>query len=209
MKGRRRVDITIYDYGVGNLHSIAKALELGGAKVRVATDIGQVLDAGAVVLPGVGEFGAVMKAMGRRKGALARRLGDGVPALGVCIGLQVMFEASEESGAVGLGLMKGEVKRFRGVRLPHMGWNTAKVTATGKKDPLMKGMPAEAHFYFANSYAPAPVGGRRLATTRYGRSFPSVMRKGNAYGTQFHPEKSGAVGLRLVRNFVRFAEGCV
>jgi glutamine amidotransferase len=199
--------VTIFDYGVGNLHSISKALEISGAKVSVATDIDDVLEAKAIVLPGVGEFGAVMKAMGPKRKRLSKRLLDGVPTLGICIGFQVMFDSSEESKGPGLGLLEGRVLRFKKVRIPHMGWNTVNTTAAAAKDPLMKGIPKVSYYYFANSFAPAPKGKDDivLAISDYGRRFPSVMRKSNTFGVQFHPEKSSRFGLRLIKNFVSFA----
>lgn len=200
--------ITIFDYGVGNLHSISKALELAGAKVVVKTSVEDVLDGNIIVLPGVGEFGAVMEAMGKGGKSLVKRFKEGVPTLGICIGFQVMFDSSEESLGKGLGLMSGRVLRFKDVRVPHMGWNTVDVTKDGAKDPLMEGIPKESYFYFANSYAPSPKGNvaKELAASDYGRRFPSVMRVANTYGTQFHPEKSGQLGLRLIKNFVRLAK---
>ena len=205
---RHRTLVTVYDYGVGNLHSIGKALELAGAKVEVATGMDQVLGTEALVLPGVGDFGAVMKAIGPRARALTRRLEDGLPTLGICIGFQIMFGSSQEARPKGLGFMKGRVERFKGVRLPHMGWNEVVLNDHSKGEPLLRDLPSNGHFYFANSYAPRVKGGRRLARTEYGFPFPSIMRKRNTYGTQFHPEKSGRIGLRLIDNFVRFAEGC-
>jgi len=205
---RRRMQVMVFDYGVGNLHSIGKALELAGAKVEVATTIDQVLDAEALVLPGVGDFGAVMKGIGPKAKALTRRMEDGLPTLGICIGFQIMFESSEEAPNNGLGFMMGRVVRFKDVRLPHMGWNEVVLNDNGREEPLLKGLPSKSHFYFANSYAPKVRGGRRLGRTEYGFGFPSIMKKKNTYGTQFHPEKSGRVGLRLIDNFVRFAEGC-
>jgi glutamine amidotransferase len=204
---RSRMRVTVYDYGVGNLHSISKALELAGARVEVVTGMEQVLEAEALVLPGVGDFGAVMAAIGPGSRVLTKRLVGGLPALGICIGFQIMFGSSQEARAKGLGFMKGKVERFKGVRLPHMGWNEVVLNDKGKNEPLLQGLPTRGHFYFANSYAPRVAGGRRLARTEYGFAFPSIMRKGNTYGTQFHPEKSGRVGLRLIDNFVRFAEG--
>jgi len=199
--------ITLFDYGVGNLHSISKALELGGAKVRVASMVEDVLEAKAIVFPGVGDFGAVMNSIGEGRTALRKLLLDGVPALGVCIGFQVLFDTSEEADGSGLGFFRGAVERFKGVRVPHMGWNSVELTAAAAKDPVLKGIPDGSHFYYANSYAPAPEGadGTKLGMTDYGRRFPAVMRKVNVYGTQFHPEKSGPVGLKLIANFVRFA----
>jgi imidazole glycerol-phosphate synthase subunit HisH len=207
LTGRTPTKVTIFDYGVGNLHSISKALEISGAKVLIATTIDDVLEAKAIVFPGVGEFGAVMKAMGPKKKLLTKRLLDGVPTLGICIGFQVMFDTSEESKGPGLGLIEGRVLKFKKVRIPHMGWNTVNTTAAAANDPLMKGIPKVSYFYFANSYVPAPKGkdGIVLARSDYGRNFPSVMRKANIYGTQFHPEKSSRFGLRLIKNFINFA----
>lgn len=207
MSKRSSPKVTIFDYGVGNLHSISKALELGGAKVQVVNSVDDIIDAEIIIFPGVGDFGAVMGFMGKRRVALMKRLEAGVPTLGICIGFQILFEASEEARGKGLGFLKGKVEKFAGVRIPHMGWNTVEVTGAGARDPLMKGIPRITHFYFANSYAPAPKGrdGLRLADTEYGKRFPAVMRKANTYGTQFHPEKSGTFGLRLICNFVKAA----
>jgi glutamine amidotransferase len=199
--------ITVYDYGVGNIHSISKALELAGARIEVATEVSEVLEADALVFPGVGDFGTVMRNIGPRARELTWKLLSGTPTLGICIGFQIMFESSEEARNKGLGFMNGRVERFRGVRLPHMGWNEVVLTKSATSDPLLKGIPQRTHFYFANSYSPRVRGGRRLGRTEYGRAFPSIMRRGNAYGTQFHPEKSGRHGLKLIDNFVRFVEG--
>lgn len=207
MSRRTSPKTTIFDYGVGNLHSISKALELGGAKVKVMSGVDEVIDAEIIVFPGVGDFGAVMQSIGKKRTALAEQLEAGVPTLGICIGFQIMFEASEEARGKGLSFLKGKVKKFKGVRIPHMGWNTVDTTAAGARDPLMKGIQKTTYFYFANSYAPASTGkdGSDLAFSQYGLKFPSIMRKANTYGTQFHPEKSGQPGLRLIKNFVKFA----
>lgn len=206
MARKVRANITLYDYGVGNLHSIGKALELAGAKVTVARSVNEVCEAEAMVFPGVGDFGAVMKAIGPKKKVLTGMLNDGIPCLGICIGFQIMFNESQEARDKGLGFMKGKVERFKEVRLPHMGWNQVTIPKEARKDRLLKGVPKEGYFYFANSYAPRPNGGRRLGRTFYGRGFPSIMSKLDTYGTQFHPEKSGTIGLRLIKNFV---EGCI
>jgi len=209
---RKAPRITIFDYGVGNLHSIKKALELGGAVVTVSNNIDTVLKAKAIVFPGVGDFGAVMKAMGPMAARISKKLADGTPVLGICIGFQIMFGSSEEAPKKGLDFMKGNVVRFKGVRVPHMGWNNVKVTSAGTKDPIMKGLPKNGFFYFANSYAPRAKGKDAVALgeAEYGRKFPALMRKANTYGTQFHPEKSGKDGLRLIKNFVMFVakEAC-
>jgi glutamine amidotransferase len=206
VSNKKAPHITIFDYGVGNLHSIKKALELGGAIVTVSKSIDTVFNAKAIVFPGVGDFGAVMKAMGPLAPLISKKLAEGTPALGICIGFQIMFGSSEEAPIKGLDFMKGDVVKFKGVRVPHMGWNNVKVTSAGSKDPIMKGVPNNGFFYFANSYAPR-VSGRdaiALGEAKYGRKFPALMRKANTYGTQFHPEKSGKDGLRLIKNFVGF-----
>ena len=198
--------ITIFDYGVGNLHSIKKALELGGAIVTVSKSIDTVFNAKAIVFPGVGDFGAVMRAMGPLAPLISKKLAEGTPALGICIGFQIMFGSSEEAPKKGLDFMKGDVVKFKGVRVPHMGWNNVKVTSAGAKDPIMKGIPMNGFFYFANSFAPRTLGKDAvvLGKSDYGRKFPALMRKANTYGTQFHPEKSGKDGLKLIKNFVKF-----
>lgn len=195
--------ITVVDYGMGNLMSVAKALELSGRKISISSEPREILEADALVLPGVGAFRAGMENL--QKLGLAQALiefaGSGKPFLGICLGMQLMFEASEEGGgAGGLGVFNGTVKRFRpGVKVPHVGWNTVSM------DPrcaVFEGIENRAAFYFVHSYYAEPAcAGICAATTEYGAGFCSAASKGNVFLVQFHPEKSQANGLKLLSNF--------
>ena len=204
------VRTAVIDYGAGNIHSIARALSLAGLSPIVATDPGQAEGAELLVLPGQGRFGQVAT-MFRASGfepLVREHIAAGRPFLGICVGLQILLEGSEEDpGVPGLGVVPGEVKRFRGrVRVPHMGWN--RLWPTGEP-ALLRGVPPGAYAYFANSYyavlhgsaAQAPV-----ADTSYGgTTFRSAFSLGNVHATQFHPEKSQAVGWRVLANVRRAA----
>ncbi len=195
------LSITITDYGVGNLYSIRKSLENCGADVKVVTDMAEVLDAECIVFPGVGAFDRTMEKLLPYRNEIRRKLLDGTPALGICIGMQIMFEKSAEGSSPGLGLMTGEVTPLEGKVIPHMGWN-----AVASDDPLMDGIE-DRNFYFVHSYRGSPGEDVTIGTTEYdGNVFPSFFRKGNTYGTQFHPEKSSASGMRMLKNFIGFAE---
>jgi glutamine amidotransferase len=195
------IEATVYDYGVGNLHSLSKALERAGAGVRVVTEARDLAAAKCLVLPGVGAAHRVMSQMGPAVDALRQKLASGAPVLGVCIGMQILFESSEEGNARGVGFLPGRVSRLPAATLPHIGWSP--VAHAG--DPLFEGIPAEEYFYFVHSYAAAPAGA--IATADYGAPFAAAWRRGNVYGVQFHPEKSSAAGQALLRNWVRLAEG--
>lgn len=195
--------VSVVDYGVGNLHSISKGLERAGATVEVVGDLSTLPAAECIVFPGVGAFGAAMDRLGPVLPSLRESIRSGVPVLGICLGMQVLFERSEESSGEGLGVLEGRVRRLDAPRVPHMGWN--EVEHGG--DPLFEGVPAGSEFYFANSYICSPVEKIGIAETRYGETFASAVRKGRLCGVQFHPEKSGAFGLRLLTNFVGLAEG--
>ena len=197
-------DIAILDYGVGNLHSVRKALEAAGAQVRVVSDPKLLDDADGLVLPGVGAFGDAAQKLGPYKEALFAQLDAGKPLLGICLGMQLLFEASDESpGAAGLGYIRGHVKRLAHPKLPQIGWNTL---AAVDGDELFQGLPEGAHVYYVNSFAPKPEEPVTVATTTYGETFTAAVRKRFAWGVQFHPEKSGPAGLAMVRNFVRTVE---
>ncbi len=196
------MEISIVDYGVGNLFSIAKGFERAGANANVVSDPRQLLGAECIVFPGVGAFGAAMEVLRPVAKGLRDRILNGTPTLGVCLGMQIMFESSEESKGSGLGLFTGEVTRLAATRIPQMGWN--EVVNLG--DELFAGIPSPAQFYFANSYVCSPAEDAVVATSDYEGSFAAAVRKGNLCGVQFHPEKSGPAGLRLLRNFVRMAE---
>lgn len=194
----------IIDYGVGNLRSVEKAFAAAGAAAAVSGDERALREAEALVLPGVGAFGACARALKDRGfDALVReRAGEGVPLLGVCVGMQLLFEESEEFGrSEGLGLLKGRVRRFDGnLRVPHVGWNQVKAK---RAHPLFAGVEDEAFFYFVHSYYCETADPEdTIGETDYGVAYASVVARGRVCGVQFHPEKSQSAGLRLLRNFV-------
>jgi len=205
--------ITVIDYGMGNLRSVQKALERAGAKAKVTSDPGDIEKADKIVFPGVGSFGDAMKELKLRK--LERPLKDAISSgkcfLGLCLGLQLLFEKSEEApGVKGLGILKGEVKRFkfsgRALKVPHMGWNT--ITKNEKRKTksynILKNVPNGSYMYFVHSYYVKPKDGSAvLTTTDYGMKFVSGICKNNICGFQFHPEKSQDNGIRILENFVR------
>jgi imidazole glycerol-phosphate synthase subunit HisH len=193
------MNIAVIDYGTGNLHSLIKALELGGATVQVVPDVstGQRVD--GIVLPGVGAFGGAAAHVAAGSGALQTALAGGVPALGICLGMQVLFETSDEGTGAGLGVLSGHVRRLRGRRLPHMGWNDVAVI----DDPLFAGLESMIAYY-ANSYVVEPADESDIiAWTQYGEErFAAAVRRDHIWGVQFHPEKSGPQGLQLIGNFL-------
>lgn len=194
--------ISILDYGAGNLRSVENALGAIGAEFQRARDAAALSRAAKIILPGVGHFGQMMRAldeMGVRE-ALLERVRAGVPFLGICLGLQALFETSEEAPeARGLALFPGEIKRFRGeTRVPHMGWNSLERT---RESRLLAGTGDAPYVYFANSFC-APVVPQTSATCFYSARFTAVIEHENIHAVQFHPEKSGAVGLKIVNNFV-------
>ncbi len=194
--------IAVIDYGAGNLRSISRALEAAGAEVVVTSDPEVVRSADAAVLPGVGHAGhsiQVLTELGMPE-AISAIVKDGKPFLGICIGMQVMFEEQEEGDNHGLGLMPGRVRSIRGdVKLPHMGWNKSRVA---RSSPLGD-EGEEDYFYFVHSFVAEPGDPSDIAATvDYGERFPSVVVHNNVWGTQFHPEKSGVAGLKLIRAFV-------
>jgi len=194
--------ILIADYGVGNLHSISKGLERAGAEVEVAGDMGKLVEAECAVFPGVGAFGAAMDRLNPLLPSLRSRIMSGMPTLGVCLGMQIMFERSEESSGEGIGVFKGEVKKLKAPRVPQMGWNEVQ----WNDDPMFDGVPEGSQFYFANSFICRPRDKVSVAEAEYGERFPAAVRSGGLCGVQFHPEKSGPPGLRLLSNFVKMAE---
>ena len=195
--------VSIADYGVGNLYSISKGLERAGAKTDVVSDMSDLLDAECIVFPGVGAFGAAMDALRPVLSELSKRISEGVPTLGICLGMQILFERSEESRGAGVSVLQGDVRKLKAARIPQMGWNDV----TWKNDRLFEGVTKDSQFYFANSYVCHPVKDIGIAVTEYGERFPSAVRDGDVFGVQFHPEKSGAPGLKLLSNFVSIAEG--
>lgn len=198
------LDVAILDYGVGNLHSIRKAFEREGAEPRLVGNPAELAEADALVLPGVGAFGDASEKLAPYRDALLATLEDGKPLLGVCLGMQLLFESSEESpGATGLGYIRGSVRRLRHPKLPQIGWNTLSAV---DGEPLFQGLPEGAHVYYVNSYAAKPEEPVTVATSTYGETFTAAVRKRNAWGVQFHPEKSGGAGLAMVRNFVQYCQ---
>jgi len=199
--------IALVDYGIGNLRSVQKALEHVGAPVQLTDDPAVVLAADKVVLPGVGAFGDGMQGLRARGlvGVIREAAARGTPLLGICVGMQVLFEVGEEQGEhPGLGLLPGRVRRFQfdqtpNLKVPHTGWNRIE---PAQASVLFHGLPAGAYAYFNHSYFCEAASADTLAFTDYGGAYPSVVGRGRLYGIQFHPEKSQHVGLLLLRNFV-------
>ena len=194
--------IAIFDYGAGNLRSVQNTLEALGWEYTLARDAAGLRAASKIILPGVGHFGQMMRALDRLdvRLTLRDRMSAGVPFLGICLGLQALFETSEEAPDVtGLGVYPGSVRRFSvRVRVPHMGWNELQVRRESK---LVRNLAAPPFVYFAHSYY-VPENERAAATCTYEVPYTAVLECANVYGVQFHPEKSGPVGLQIVRNFL-------
>src|SRR5438874_1438920 len=188
-RGTRRMRVTIFDYGAGNLHSLTKALASPDVSVRIDTDAARAADADLLVLPGVGAFGPAAETVRDLRDAIA----GGLPTIGICLGMQLLFEGSDEGAGRGLGILSGRVGRLRGRRGPHMGWNTlwAQRSDAGER---MDELPTA---YFANSYVcePDDPGIVTAWSNHEGEWFPAVVRKDNVVGVQFHPEKSSRAGV--------------
>lgn len=197
--------LTLLDYGVGNIHSLKKAFERAGAEVAVESEPARVLAARVLLLPGVGAFGKVAAQVAPYRSELRRRLEEGLPVFAVCVGMQILYESSEEGEGEGLGFLPGHVRRLTHHRLPHIGWNSVRHRGIGP----FQGIPPEAYFYFVHSYAPPPGGNFEVATADYGGRFAAAAMRANVWAFQFHPEKSSAAGLEIVRRFVEFARGCL
>ncbi len=203
--------IVIVDYGMGNLRSVEKAIASIGASSVISNDPDAISKADKLVIPGVGAFGDCMKNI-RAYGiedAVKQSIAKGMPVIGICLGMQMLFEDGDENpGVKGLGLMKGSVKGFdhnlsagKGLKIPHMGWNIVRQI---KKSFLFEGIPDKSYFYFVHSYYPSPVEDVSIGITDHGIDFTSVIQKDNVVATQFHPEKSQANGLKLLSNFVKY-----
>ncbi len=192
--------IAIVDYGAGNLVSVKKALDCLGQECGITSDPEQVATATKVVLPGVGHFAstAALARTGLQE-AIADSIGRGIPFLGICVGMQWMFERSEESPKTqGLGVLAGECERFPAqVKSPHVGWNQLTVDASSR---LLRGVPSSSFVYFTHSFR-APVTPETVACCEYGGRFSAAVERGHLFGVQFHPEKSGEIGLRMLSNF--------
>ena len=197
--------VAIIDYGVGNLRSVEKAFAATDCEAIVSSDEQELSVAQRLVLPGVGAFGACMKALKQRgfDRLVRERVAEGTPLLGVCVGMQLLFEESDEFGATpGLGLLPGRVRRFSDeLVVPHVGWNRI---GQVRENPLFEGIADGSYFYFVHSYYCEPVEKSVVVgETEYGVRYASVVAKANICGVQFHPEKSQAAGLQLLRNFAR------
>ena len=195
----------VFDYGAGNLRSVANTLESIGAPFRIVSDPSGLRKASRIILPGVGNYGQLLRSLDQldSRSALCDRIAAGVPFLGICLGLQALFDSSEEAAEEGLGIYAGSVVRFpESARVPHMGWNCLQVRPESR---LFEGVGDEPYVYFANSYyVPTQAAGERAAAVcRYaGQTFCAALECGNTFGVQFHPEKSGPLGQRIVRNFL-------
>lgn len=202
--------IAIIDYGAGNLSSVKKALDYLGAESEITQDKNKIMSASHIILPGVGSFGDAMDSM-RERGltdTIKEVALSGKPFLGICLGLQLLFESSEESpGVDGLGLLKGKIVRIPsecGLKVPHMGWNSVNLC---QNNGIFSGISEESYFYFVHSFylknaEPDAV----AATTEYGVNIQCAVQKGNLCATQFHPEKSSKIGLKLLENFLNMSE---
>ena len=205
-----RPDVVVFDYGTGNVHSAVKALEAAGADVELTGDRRRAQQADGLLVPGVGAFRAVMDALRASHGdeIVDRRLAGGRPVLGICVGMQVLFDGGEESGAEaeGLGEWPGRVEQLRAPIVPHMGWNTVRAPADSR---LFAGLHDE-RFYFVHSYAvqdwtlevSPPFPQPRVTWAEHGTPFVAAVENGPLSATQFHPEKSGAAGIQLLRNWI-------
>jgi imidazole glycerol phosphate synthase glutamine amidotransferase subunit len=195
--------ISVFDYGAGNLQSVQNTLGAIGAEYELIRDAAGIENSHKLILPGVGHFGQMMRALDTLgvRDALVNRIRIGIPFLGICLGLQALFESSEEAPEVkGLGIYPGTVRRFQGdVRIPHMGWNQLQAVNESR---LLQDTGEKPYVYFANSYY-CPLIAETAATCEYTRSFTAIVERYNVCGVQFHPEKSGTVGLKIVENFIK------
>ncbi|GAC1360084.1 MAG: imidazole glycerol phosphate synthase subunit HisH [Ktedonobacteraceae bacterium] len=198
--------IAIIDYGAGNIRSIEKALEHVGAQVQITDDANVVAQSQAIVLPGVGSGGSAMARITECKldEAIREATLRGKPFLGICLGMQLLADHHAEGEVAGLRLFRGEVRRIpHGPKIPHMGWN--QITALQAGLPIFADIPPDAYFYFAHSYYVEPQDQQGVAAlTDYGSPYCSVIATEQVWGTQFHPEKSGAAGMQLLKNFVKW-----
>ena len=198
--------IALVDYGAGNLASVRKGFAALGVELFTPVNVGELSECSGVVVPGVGHFGATAGLAGAWREAIAGRIAAGVPMLGICLGLQWLFDGSDEAPDVeGLGLIPGRCGRMeveRPLKIPHVGWNRLEVV---RDCAILKGVEDGTQVYFTHSFS-APVTADCVAYTEHGSRFAAVVQRGNVAGVQFHPEKSGAAGLRILGNFVAMAE---
>jgi glutamine amidotransferase len=191
--------VTIFDYGAGNLHSLAKAIEHGATEVCIETDPMRAVETDALVLPGVGAFGAAAERLAPGRDAMRDAVQRGLPAIGICLGMQLLFDASDEGGGAGLSLIPGRVSRLRAARVPQIGWNTV----DDAHDPLFDAAPLPIAYY-ANSFVCRPEDSSSVIawSEHEGDRFPAAVRAWTAVGVQFHPEKSSSGGVRLLHAFL-------
>ena len=196
---------TIFDYGAGNLHSLAKALSGSGAEVAIEPDPLRVVDTDLLVLPGVGAFAAAAASLAPAREQVRAALDSGLPCVGICLGMQLLFNASEEGPGEGLGVLPGQVTKLRARRIPQIGWNTLEEAS----DPLFERAPLPIA-YFANGYAcrPEEPGCVTAWSTHEGDRFPAAVRRGSILGVQFHPEKSSSAGVRFLGAFLEEVARC-
>jgi glutamine amidotransferase len=197
--------VTIFDYGAGNLHSLAKAIETAGVEVLVEEDPTLATDTNALVLPGVGAFGAAASRLAPGHDAMREAIAGGLPTLGICLGMQLLFDGSDEGRGAGLGVIPGRVSRLEAERVPQIGWNALE----SPHDPLFDAAPLSIAYY-ANSFVCRPVDSSAVIawSAHEGDRFPAAVRAGAAVGVQFHPEKSSTAGVRWLHAFLdeaRFA----
>ncbi|WP_342816044.1 imidazole glycerol phosphate synthase subunit HisH [Nitrososphaera sp.] len=198
--------IAIFDYGAGNLFSLKAALERNGAEVTIIRDMEDLDRFDGLVLPGVGNFDPAIESVAKGAGRLGKAIDSGMPVMGICLGMEMLFNRSEEGKLEGLKILDGEVVMLpkRKVKVPHMGWNNLKIKG---KSRFLKGVKDGSWVYFVHSYRAAPASKKLVvATSDYGTTVPAVVEKGNLVGVQFHPEKSGDVGARMIKNFLAMCE---
>lgn len=196
----------IVNYGVGNLRNVKRGFENLGVNVSITNDKKEILESDAIIFPGVGAFAEAMKHLSPIKNELKEAIVAGKPVFGICLGLQLLFTKSHEGGIIyGLGLVEGEIVKISAdVKLPHIGWNTIEIM---RKNPLVEGIPNNSFMYFVHTYVPQPTEEEVIvAETEYGTKFPSIIAKKNVFATQFHPEKSGKTGLKILENFVKIVK---